>query len=60
MTEENEERKITIDINIIKPKNIEVTQAELETVLKTTIEFFRFHFNLILAQKSKNPNEKLN
>lgn len=53
-------RKVVIEIEIVKPKDLEITEDELQMVLNTTVQFFGFHFDQLIMIKRKNPNPKLN
>lgn len=52
--------KININLDLSKPKGVEISKAELDTVLQGAVSFIQFHLNLIVAQKTKNPNPNLN
>ena len=55
---ELETRTVNLAINILKPKDLEVTQSELEIILAKTVEYFRQEFESVLQQKKQN--QKLN
>lgn len=60
-TNENfEPLKVSLNLDLQKPKGVDITKAELDVVLQGAINFIQFHLNMIIAQKTKNPNPNLN